>query len=47
MPIDQPRSIYFKEFGLRLEIVLRSDRIELRLVREAEQLELPLGEDES
>jgi predicted house-cleaning noncanonical NTP pyrophosphatase (MazG superfamily) len=47
MPIDQPRSTYFKEFGFRLEIVLRSDRIELRLVREAEQLELPLGEDES
>jgi len=47
MPLDRSRYIYFEEFGLWVEFMLRPDRIELRLVRQAEQLELPLGEEES
>ncbi|MER9442777.1 nucleoside triphosphate pyrophosphohydrolase [Mesorhizobium sp. M0340] len=42
MELDQPRSIFFDDFGIRLHVVLKSDRIELRASREAEQLELPL-----
>jgi predicted house-cleaning noncanonical NTP pyrophosphatase (MazG superfamily) len=42
MEFDQPRSLVFEDFGVRLDVLLRGDRIELRLSRDAEQLELPL-----
>jgi predicted house-cleaning noncanonical NTP pyrophosphatase (MazG superfamily) len=42
METDQPRSIVFDDLGIRLDLVLKGDRIEVRLSREAEQLELPL-----
>ncbi len=42
MEIDQPRSIVFEDFGIRLSITLKNDRIEFRISRGAEQLELPL-----
>jgi len=41
MKLDQPRSIYFERLNIRLDIVLRPDRLELKLVRGAEQLNLP------
>jgi predicted house-cleaning noncanonical NTP pyrophosphatase (MazG superfamily) len=40
MELDQPRSILFEDFGIRVEISLRPDRIEFRLVRSSEQLGL-------
>jgi len=42
MEIDQPRSIIFDDFAIRLFITLKNDRIEFRVSRAAEQLELPL-----
>lgn len=42
MELDQPRSLVFEDPGIRLDVTLKSDRIELRALREAEQLELPL-----
>ncbi len=42
MEIDQPRSIVFEDFGIRLYITLKNDRIEFRISHGAEQLELPL-----
>lgn len=42
MKIDQPRSVYFQQLGIRLELVLRPDRLELRLARGSEQFALPL-----
>lgn len=47
MEFDQPRSIIFEHFGIRVDISLRSDRIELRIVRASEQLGLPLDEPNS
>jgi len=44
MEIDQPRSILFEHFGIRVDVVLRPDRIELRVVRSSEQLALELDE---
>lgn len=41
--IGQPRTLYFEEFGLSLELVLKSDRLVVRMLREPEQLELPLS----
>lgn len=41
MKLDQPRSVYFGRLNIRLDIVLRPDRLELKLVRSAEQLALP------
>lgn len=41
MEMDRPRSILFEEFGVRLEVSLRPDRIELKIVRGTEQLNLP------
>jgi hypothetical protein len=41
MKFDQPRSVYFGRLNIRLDIVLRPDRLELKLVRSAEQLALP------
>ncbi|MGE0231277.1 MAG: nucleoside triphosphate pyrophosphohydrolase [Flavobacteriaceae bacterium] len=45
MELDRPRLVYFDQFAAALEITLRSDRIELRLVREPQQLDLPIMED--
>jgi predicted house-cleaning noncanonical NTP pyrophosphatase (MazG superfamily) len=45
MDIDNPRSVYFEDAGIRLDITLKSDRIELQVSKEAEQLELPLDQD--
>ena len=42
MEFDQPRSIYFGQLGMRLDLVLRPDRIDLRLSQDNEQLDLPL-----
>jgi predicted house-cleaning noncanonical NTP pyrophosphatase (MazG superfamily) len=42
MELDTPRSLRFDDLGVRLDVVLRSDRIELRLSSGSEQLELPL-----
>jgi hypothetical protein len=42
MEFDQPRSILFEHFGVRIDVSLRSDRIELRIVRSSEQLGLAL-----
>jgi predicted house-cleaning noncanonical NTP pyrophosphatase (MazG superfamily) len=46
MELDRPRHVHFDEFGAALEVTLRSDRIELRLVREPQQLDLPIEGDE-
>jgi predicted house-cleaning noncanonical NTP pyrophosphatase (MazG superfamily) len=43
MKLDQPRSVYFEQLNLRLDITLRPDRLELKLVRNAEQLHLPFA----
>lgn len=40
--IDQPRSVYFERLGIRLDIVLRPDRLEVRVSQGPEQLGLPL-----
>jgi predicted house-cleaning noncanonical NTP pyrophosphatase (MazG superfamily) len=42
MEVDQPRSIVLEDFGIRLYITLKNDRIEFRISRGSEQLELPL-----
>jgi predicted house-cleaning noncanonical NTP pyrophosphatase (MazG superfamily) len=42
MELDQPRSLIFEDLGLRLDVTLKGDRIELQGSLEAEQLELPL-----
>ena len=42
MEIDQPRSLQFETLGMVLHVILRSDRIEIRLSKRTEQLELPL-----
>lgn len=43
--LDVPRSFNFAEFGLRLTVTLKNDRLELSLGREPGQLELPLDTD--
>jgi hypothetical protein len=40
MELDQPRSLVFEDLGIRLDVTLKSDRIELHASRDAEQLEL-------
>lgn len=40
--IDQPRTVQFSELGVSLEVTLKSDRLTLRLMREPQQLNLPL-----
>ena len=40
--IDQPRTVQFSELGVSLEVTLKSDRLSLRLLREPQQLDLPL-----
>ncbi len=42
MELDQPRSLVFDDLGVRLDVVLKGDRLELRLSLEAQQLELSL-----
>jgi predicted house-cleaning noncanonical NTP pyrophosphatase (MazG superfamily) len=42
MDLDQPRSLVFEDFGVRIDITLRNDKIELQISKNAEQLELPL-----
>jgi len=42
MDLDQPRSLVFEDFGVRVDIALRNDKIELQISKNAEQLELPL-----
>ncbi|MFV0625185.1 hypothetical protein ACBY01_14395 [Sphingomonas sp. ac-8] len=42
MEMDQPRSIYFETLGVRVDLTLRGDRIEIHLARGPEQLGLPL-----
>lgn len=43
MELDQPRSIHFDRLGVRLDLTMRPDRLEIRLVRASEQLSLPLA----
>jgi predicted house-cleaning noncanonical NTP pyrophosphatase (MazG superfamily) len=45
MEMDQPRSLLLESLGLRLDLTLKPDRIELRLVRSSEQLGLGLRQD--
>ncbi len=44
MQIDQTKAIYFERLGVRLELTLKSDRIEVRLVQSLEQLDFDLYE---
>lgn len=41
--LDQPRTVQFSELGISLEVTLKSDRLGLRLMREPQQLDLPLN----
>jgi predicted house-cleaning noncanonical NTP pyrophosphatase (MazG superfamily) len=43
MEMDQPRSIYFERLGVRLELTLKPDRLEVRVIKGPEQLGLPLN----
>lgn len=45
MDLDQPRSILLEQFGILLEIMLKSDRVEIKISRSSEQLGLPLSGD--
>jgi hypothetical protein len=40
--IDQPRTVQFYGLGVSLEVTLKSDRLSLRLIKEPQQLDLPL-----
>ncbi|MGO4122883.1 hypothetical protein AB4Z01_00725 [Inquilinus sp. YAF38] len=42
MEEDKPRAIIFEDLGIRIDVTLRKDRIELQASLDAEQLELPL-----
>ena len=42
MELDRPRSVYFQQLSIRLDLVLRLDRLEIRLSRDSEQFALPL-----
>lgn len=42
MEIDQPHSMFFEQLGIRLDLILRPDRLEVRLSHGSEQLQLPL-----
>lgn len=41
--LEQPRSLRFEDFGISLELTLKSDRLVIRVVREPEQLEFPFS----
>ena len=43
MELDHPCSILLEHFGVWLQVSLRADRIEVKLVRGSEQLDLPLN----
>jgi hypothetical protein len=43
MKLDQQRSIYFEKLKVRLDIILRPDRLDLKLIRTGEQLGLPFA----
>lgn len=45
MEVDQPRSLVLEQYGIRLDVTLRADRIEIRVVRSSEQLGLPLSRE--
>ncbi len=45
MDIDSPRTVYFEDVEIRLEITLKGDRLVMQVSRDAEQLELPLDQD--
>lgn len=42
MELDRPRSMYFDQISVRLDLTLRPDRLEIRLSRGSEQFSLPL-----
>lgn len=42
MEVDQARSLILDDLGVRIDVTLKMDRIELQASREAEQLQLPL-----
>jgi predicted house-cleaning noncanonical NTP pyrophosphatase (MazG superfamily) len=42
MEIDQARSLVFPSLAVKLDVILKHDRIQLQLSKQAEQLELPL-----
>ena len=42
MEIDKPHSMFFEHLSIRLDLILRPDRLEIRLSHGAEQLDLPL-----
>lgn len=44
MEFDQPRSILLERLGIRVDVTLRPDRVELRFVRSSEQLGFALDE---
>jgi len=44
MEIDQPRTLFFEDFGVRITLTLKNDRLHIRASRNAEQLDLPLDE---
>jgi predicted house-cleaning noncanonical NTP pyrophosphatase (MazG superfamily) len=41
--LETPRILAFPDFGFLVELTLKNDRIALRLIRQPEQLELPLS----
>jgi predicted house-cleaning noncanonical NTP pyrophosphatase (MazG superfamily) len=45
--LDQPRSILFPGFGIRLTFVLKADRIQMQVSRADEQLSLPFEQEQS
>lgn len=42
MQMDQTKGIYFERFGIRLELTLRPDRLDFRLIQSSEQLDFDL-----
>ena len=43
MELEQPRSLRFEDFGISLELTLKSDRLVIRVISEPEQLEFPFS----
>jgi hypothetical protein len=44
MEFDQVRSLIFDDLGILVDVLLKTDRLEVRLSRKPEQLELPLDQ---
>ena len=42
MELDRPRSVHFQQHNVRLDLILRPDKLEIRLSRNSEQFALPL-----